>query len=219
MSLEDFDDLNILVTASVDPALEAGALPKFDMHLYRSSLNESHVRYLVKLYGIQEELHPRVVPEGKTMNTLPPGTIGLYAHHFQQGGLRVPFSSFFPEGYRTFLRTYFSACTLCKQGNWFSFQNRAEKDCKPCLKDSPTSLNKWKDKFFLVDRRAAPIAMAWRHHDSSVADPFPKPSEYNASDVAKLREVVISLRRPPLSILYVWKHAGRAFSIKDSEGK
>ncbi|GJS17210.1 hypothetical protein Tco_0411682 [Tanacetum coccineum] len=40
-----------------------------------------------------------------------------------------------------------------------------------------------------------------------------------------LREVVISLRRPPLSILYVaglsnvWKHAGRAFSIKDSEGK
>ncbi|GKA32458.1 hypothetical protein Tco_0718825 [Tanacetum coccineum] len=56
-----------------------------------------------------------------------------------------------------------------------------------------------------------------------VADPFPKPSEYNASDVTKLREVVISLRRPPLSILYVaglsnvWKHAGRAFSIKDLE--
>ncbi|GKF42749.1 hypothetical protein Tco_0126091, partial [Tanacetum coccineum] len=40
---------------------------------------------------------------------------------------------------------------------------------------------------------AAPIAMAWRHHDSSVADPFPRSSEYNTSDVAKLREVVISL--------------------------
>ncbi|GJR87594.1 V-type proton ATPase subunit B2 [Tanacetum coccineum] len=114
---------------------------------------------------------------------------------------------------------------LCKQGHWFSFQNRAGKGCQPCLKDAPTSLKKWKDKFFLVDRRAAPIAMAWRHHDSSVADPFPRSSEYNASDVAKLREVVISLRRPPLSILYVaglsnvWKHAGRAFSIRDSEGK
>ncbi|GKA60690.1 V-type proton ATPase subunit B2, partial [Tanacetum coccineum] len=47
---------------------------------------------------------------------------------------------------------------------------------------------------------AAPLAMAWRHHDSSVADPFPRSSEYNASDVAKLREVVISLRRPPLII-------------------
>ncbi|GJW02702.1 hypothetical protein Tco_1561558 [Tanacetum coccineum] len=67
--------------------------------------------------------------------------------------------------------------------------------------------------------------MAWRHQDSIVADPFPKPSEYNTLDVAKLREVIISLRRPPLSVLYiaglsnVWKHAGRAFSLKDSEGK
>ncbi|GJR52185.1 hypothetical protein Tco_1402706 [Tanacetum coccineum] len=116
MSLEDSDDLNIPDIAPVDPALEADALPKFDMHLYRSSLNESHVR-------------------------------------------------------------------------------------------------------------AAPIAMAWRHHDSSVAGPFPRPNEYNESDVAKLREVVISLRRPPLSILYVaglsnvWKHVGRDFSINDSEGK
>nr|GEU83496.1 hypothetical protein [Tanacetum cinerariifolium] len=113
MSLEDFDKLNIPDAAPVVPVLEAGALPKFDMHLYRSSLNESHVRYLVKLYGIPEELHP------------------------------------------------------------------AGKECKSCLKDAPTSLNKWKDKFLLVDRRAAPIAMAWRHHDSSVADPFPKPSEYS----------------------------------------
>ncbi|GJY22053.1 hypothetical protein Tco_0394619, partial [Tanacetum coccineum] len=45
--------------------------------------------------------------------------------------------------------------------------------------------------------------MAWRHHDSIVAVPFPGPREYNTSDVAKLWEVVISLRRPPLSVLYV----------------
>ncbi|GKE84301.1 hypothetical protein Tco_1558043 [Tanacetum coccineum] len=67
--------------------------------------------------------------------------------------------------------------------------------------------------------------MALRHHDSSISDPIPKPSEYNAPDAAKLREVVISLRKPPPSILYVaglsnvWKYAGRAFSIKDSNGK
>nr|GEV82058.1 PXMP2/4 family protein 4-like [Tanacetum cinerariifolium] len=144
MLLEESDDLNIPDAAPVDPILEAGALPKFDMHLYKSSLNESHVRYLAKLHGIPVELHSRVVPEG----------------------------------------------------NWFSFQ-------KPYLKGSPTSLKKWKDKFFLVNRRAAPIAMAWRHHDFSVADPLPRPSEYNASDVAKPREIVISFHRPPLSILYV----------------
>ncbi|GKC00283.1 hypothetical protein Tco_0986419, partial [Tanacetum coccineum] len=191
MSLEDSGDLDIPDAAPVDPALEAGVLPKFDMHLYRSSLNETHVRYLVKLYGIPEELHPRVAPAGVTP------TVPLF---------------------RVFYK-------LCKQGHWFSFQNRAGKGCQPCLKDAPTSLKKWKDKFFLVDRRATPIAMAWRHHDSSVADPFPRSSEYNASNVAKLREVVISLRRPPLSILYVaglsnvWKHADRAFFIRDSEGK
>ncbi|GKA06697.1 leucine-rich repeat-containing protein, partial [Tanacetum coccineum] len=147
MSLEDSGDLDIPDAAPVDPALEAGVLPKFDMHLYRSSLNETHVR--------------------------------CYSY-------RASLSSFLQ---------------ICKQGHWFSFQNRAGKGCQPCLKDTPTSLKKWKDKFFLVDRRAAPIAMAWRHHDSSVADPFPRSSEYNTSDVAKLREVVISLRRPPLSIL------------------
>nr|GEU33714.1 hypothetical protein [Tanacetum cinerariifolium] len=137
MSLEEFNDLNIPDAAPVDLVLEVDALSKFDMHLYKSSLNESH--------------------------------------------------------------------------NW------AGKDCKPCLKDVPSSLKKWKDKFFLVDRRAAPIAMAWQHPDSSVADPFPRPSGYNASDVAKLREVVISLRRPPLNILYVagfsnvWKQADKRF--------
>ncbi|GJV67621.1 hypothetical protein Tco_1483130 [Tanacetum coccineum] len=255
MLLEDFDDLNIPDVAPVDPVLEAGSFPKFGMHLYRSSLNEIHVRYLVKLYGILEELHPRVVPEGMTMNVLPPGAIGLYTHHFQQGGLRVPCSFFFlkvienfcvhisqlvPLGVNrvTFFEMYCRSLDitptvslfrvfykLYKQGNWFSFQNMSGKNCKPCFKDAPTSLKKWKGKFFLVDRRDAPIAMAWRHHDSSVADPFPKPSEYNTLDVTKLREVVISLRRPPLSILYVaglsnvWKHAGGAFSIKDSEGK
>ncbi|GJT35490.1 PXMP2/4 family protein 4-like protein [Tanacetum coccineum] len=160
---QESDDLNILDAKPVDPILEASSLPKFDMHLYKSSLTETHVKWLAKCYGIPTDLHPRV--------------------------------------------------------------NRLSKNCKPCLKDAPTSMKKWKDKFFLVDRRAALIAMAWRHHDSSIADPFPKPSEYDASDVVKLREVVISLRKPPPSLLYVtglsniWKHASHVFSLKDSKGK
>ncbi|GJR16182.1 hypothetical protein Tco_0798834 [Tanacetum coccineum] len=192
MSLEESDDLNIPDAAPIDPVLEVGALPKFDMHLYKSSLNESHVRYLVKLYGIPEELHPRVAPAGMTMNVLPPGAIGLYAHHFQQGGLRVPFSSFF-------LKILLLPCLF------FVFSiSYASKATGSRFRTGPERI---------------------RHHDSSVTDPFPRPSEYNAPDVAKLREVVISLRRPSLSILFVaglsnvWKHACRAFSIKDSEGK
>ncbi|GKE19943.1 hypothetical protein Tco_1431455, partial [Tanacetum coccineum] len=222
MSLEESDDLTILDVEPVGPVLEAGSLLKFDMHLHRSSLTKIQVKWLVKCYGIPKDLRPRVALEGMTMNALPHDAIGLYAHHFQQGGLRVPFSSFFlkvvehffvhisqlvPLGVNrvTFFELYCRSLDiiptvpifrvfykLCKQGNWFSFQNRVGKKCKPCLKDAPTSLKKWKDNFFLVDWRAAPIAMAWRRHDSSVADPFPKSSEYGASDVAKLREVVIS---------------------------
>nr|GEX31510.1 hypothetical protein [Tanacetum cinerariifolium] len=111
MSLEEFDDLIILDAEPVSLVLEVGSLPKFDMHLHKSSLTETQV--------------------------------------------------------------------------------------------------KW----------AAPIAMVWRHHDSSVADPFPKSSEYNASNIAKLQEVVISLCKPPLSLLYVaglsnaWKHAGHLVSL------
>ncbi|GJU09507.1 putative CCCH-type zinc finger family protein [Tanacetum coccineum] len=253
MSLGDSGSLDLPDTAAINPALEATSLPKFNMHLYKSSLTEINVKWLTKCYGILADLHPRVPPEGMTMDVLPADAISLYAHHFQQGGLRVPFSSFLlkvvqyvcvhisqlvPLGVH--LSIYFEMycrsldvvptvplfCVfykLCKQGNWFSFQNRSGKNYKPCLKYAPTNLKKWKDKFFLVDQRAAPIAMPWRHHDSSVSDPIPKPDEYNASDIAKLREVVIPLRKPPPSILYiaglsnVWKHAGHAFSIKGFE--
>ncbi|GKD51134.1 hypothetical protein Tco_1280110 [Tanacetum coccineum] len=67
--------------------------------------------------------------------------------------------------------------------------------------------------------------MAWRHHDSNVADPFPKYNDYDASEVAKLRDVVILIHKPPPSLLYVaglsnvWKHADHSFSLKDSKGK
>ncbi|GKB96190.1 hypothetical protein Tco_0982327 [Tanacetum coccineum] len=114
---------------------------------------------------------------------------------------------------------------LCKQGNWFSFQSRVGKNCKPCFKYAPTSLKKWKDKFFLVDRRAAPIAMPLRHHDSSVADPFPKPEEFDASDIEKLCEVVIILHKLRPSLLYiaglshVWKNEGHIPILKGSKEK
>nr|GEX34625.1 hypothetical protein [Tanacetum cinerariifolium] len=43
MSLDNSDNYIFLDGDSVDPALEATVLPKFGMHLYRSSLNETHV--------------------------------------------------------------------------------------------------------------------------------------------------------------------------------
>nr|GEW67264.1 hypothetical protein [Tanacetum cinerariifolium] len=166
------------------------------MHLYKFSLNETHAKWLVKCYKILEELHPRVVPEGMTMDELDNCVIGLYVHHFQQGELRVPFST-----------------------------SRVGKDCKLCFKYAPTSLKKWKDNFFLVDRRAVPIAMAWKHHDSSVADPHPKSKEFIESDAERLCEVVITLHKPSPSLLYAdglshsWKHVKHVSILKDPKGK
>ncbi|GJU82749.1 hypothetical protein Tco_1285114 [Tanacetum coccineum] len=114
---------------------------------------------------------------------------------------------------------------LCKQEDWFSFQSHVGKGLKPCIKGAPTSLKKWKDNFFLIDRRATPIAMAWRHHDSSVADVLPGPSEYNAADVATLLQVPIQLHKPYNNLLYVvglsptWKGLGHVSVMKGPGGK
>nr|GEY59406.1 hypothetical protein [Tanacetum cinerariifolium] len=67
--------------------------------------------------------------------------------------------------------------------------------------------------------RDAPIAMPWRHNDLSVVDPPHRYGEYDKGDVEKLREVVITLHKLTPSLLYVWKHDGHQFLLKDPEGK
>ena len=233
MSNDHSDQFHLPDAPELDPSLEATVPPKFDMCLFRSSLTEGDVKKFCKIYAIPDDLHPHAPPASFTMNQLSPEYIGLYVHHFRRGGLRVPFSAFFlsvmeyfcvhisqltPLGvnHSTIFEMYCRSLDivptvplfrvfykLCKQGDWFSFQNRVGKGLKPCIKGAPTSLKKWKDKFFLIDRRTAPIAMAWRHHDSSVADPLPSPSEYNAADVHKLLEVPVHLHKPYNSLLYV----------------
>ncbi|GKD51836.1 hypothetical protein Tco_1280812 [Tanacetum coccineum] len=136
MALGHSDEIDISDTEPVDHVAKATVLPKFDMHLYTSSMDETHVKWYTKAYSISVDLHPRVAPEGMTMDELPNDVIRLYLHHFQQGGLRVPFSTFF-----------------------LGVIDRTGKGCKPCFKDAPMSLKKWKDKFFLVDRRAILVAI------------------------------------------------------------
>ncbi|GJX89644.1 hypothetical protein Tco_0341658 [Tanacetum coccineum] len=61
------------------------------MHLYKSSLNETHVKWLIKCYKIPEELHPQVVPEEMTMDELPNDFIGLATGFPSRVGLeKVP---------------------------------------------------------------------------------------------------------------------------------
>ncbi|GJZ92379.1 putative ribonuclease H-like domain-containing protein [Tanacetum coccineum] len=127
-------------------------------------------------------------PPSLTMNKLPSKYIGLYTEKLEQEGLRVPFSTFFLVVIKHF--------ELCKQGHWFSFESKTGGRSKKCFKEVTSSLKGWKKKFFLIDRRAIPDAMPWRHTDTDLRDDFP--THYSENDVARFAEFVVPLRPPPL---------------------
>ncbi|GJU53787.1 hypothetical protein Tco_1227501 [Tanacetum coccineum] len=62
-----------------------------------------------------------------------------------------------------------------KQGHWFSFEKRIGKGGGgKMFRETFFGIKGWKKRFFFLDRRAIPDAMAWRHHDSDVNDPMPE---------------------------------------------
>ncbi|GJU04039.1 retrovirus-related pol polyprotein from transposon TNT 1-94 [Tanacetum coccineum] len=69
-------------------------------------------------------------------------------------------------------------------GDWFSFSKRRNTE-DVCMDDGPSSLKKWKDKFFLIDRRAIPDYLTWRHSCSCVSDDLPSDG-YDRNDVQRL---------------------------------
>ncbi|GKG38233.1 hypothetical protein Tco_0457456, partial [Tanacetum coccineum] len=70
-------------------------------------------------------------------------------------------------------------------GHWFSFENKTGRRTQKCFKEITSSLKGWK-KFFLLDRRAIPDAMPWRHSDTDLHDDFP--THFNENDAARLSE-------------------------------
>ncbi|GJW83464.1 RNA-directed DNA polymerase, eukaryota, reverse transcriptase zinc-binding domain protein [Tanacetum coccineum] len=81
----------------------------------------------------------------------------------------------------------------------------------------------WKKRFFFLDRRAIPQAMAWRHHDSDIHDPLPTDG-FRASDVVTLTNQSIDIRPVPSGLLFhaglatTWEFSGFLPSFKDTEG-
>nr|GEY55167.1 hypothetical protein [Tanacetum cinerariifolium] len=79
----------------------------------------------------------------------------------------------------------------------------------------------WKKKFFLLDRRAIPYAMPWRHSDTDLHDDFP--THFNEDDVARLSEFQVLLRPPSRHLLYMCglttacRHSGLQYHIQDQD--
>ncbi|GJS87462.1 hypothetical protein Tco_0770098 [Tanacetum coccineum] len=131
-------------------------IPKFDMHVNPSVLSSDEVNSLVAEYAIPSNLHPCVPPSGLTMNRLPADKI-VSSVRFESSD----------------------------HGHWFSFERRSGKGGHDKIfNEFCMSLKHWKDRFFLIDRRAIPDAMPWRHQDSSVADPAP--TGVRAEDIHRL---------------------------------
>ncbi|GKD21829.1 hypothetical protein Tco_1223532 [Tanacetum coccineum] len=83
--------------------------------------------------------------------------------------------------------------TLYKQGDWFSFAKR----CAPssiCIDDNRSCMKHWKSGLFLIDRRAIPDSMVWRHLSVTIDDPRPAVGSFIMAGVHRLSVHVITLR-------------------------
>ncbi|GKB96656.1 hypothetical protein Tco_0982793 [Tanacetum coccineum] len=166
---------------------------------------------------------------------------GIYHRIFNFSGVRIPFSSFLlalikhyrvhfsqlgPLGLNKVI-TFEVLCrslqieptvtlfrvfqTLYKQGDWFSFAKRRAPSLV-CIDDNRSCMKHWKSGFFLINRRAIPNAMVWRHPNATIDDPRPAAGSFNMADVCRLSAHVIKLRDMPEGVLVlsglsqVWKN-------------
>ncbi|GJW09009.1 hypothetical protein Tco_1571432 [Tanacetum coccineum] len=111
-----------------------------------------------------------------------------------------------------------------KQGDWFTFERRVGPGSGgKILNETFSGLKGWKKRFFFLDRRAIPQAMAWRHHDSDIHDPLPTDG-FHASDVVTLTNQSIDIRPVPSGLLFhaglatTWEFSGFLPIFKDTEG-
>ncbi|GKB01413.1 hypothetical protein Tco_0829457, partial [Tanacetum coccineum] len=100
--------------------------------------------------------------------------------------------------------------TLCKQGDWFSFAKRCAHSLA-WIDDNRSCIKHWKSGFFLIDRRAIPDSMDWRHPSVAIDDPQPAAGSFNMAGVRYLSAHIIKLREIPDRVLVlsglsrIWK--------------
>ncbi|GKF62016.1 hypothetical protein Tco_0182070 [Tanacetum coccineum] len=210
------------------------------MPLYTSDMTAKDVKSLTLRHDIPLNLHPVALTKEWTMDKLSNDMIGLYEQYFEFSGIRCLFlPSYWPLGLNrlTMFELYCRSLgivpsvnlfrvfyKISKQGHWFSFEKRVGKGAGgQIFRETFSGLKGWKKRFFVLDRRVIPDAMAWRHHDSDVNDPSPEDG-FSASDVQMLTEQVVDLRPVPSGLLFLgglattWDFPGFRLVFKDTEG-
>ena len=81
----------------------------------------------------------------------------------------------------------------------------------------------WIDRFFLIDRRAIPESMPWRHPDSSVSE-LPPFGGFQQAHIDALTSTVVDIQAVHPALLFeagltrVWKYPEHRPVFKDGEG-
>ncbi|GJU91634.1 hypothetical protein Tco_1304057 [Tanacetum coccineum] len=223
------------------------------MDLYHSRLTQDDLNELIFKYKIPRDPHPLLPAEEFVMFELLNDAIGVYHRIFDFFGVRIPFSSFLlalikhykvhftqmgPLGLNKVI-TFKMICrslqiklmvtlfrvvqTLCKQEDWFSFAKRRASS-SVCINDNHSCMKHWKSGFFLIDRRAIPDYMTWRHPNSVIDDPKPAAGSYRMADVRRLSAHVVKLRDMPEGVLvlsglsHVWKSRAYDLVLRGADG-
>ncbi|GJV21590.1 hypothetical protein Tco_1370610 [Tanacetum coccineum] len=215
-----------------DQIVEVVPPVKSDMHSYSFTMNAKDVKALSLKHNIPLDLHPVALTAEWTMDQLTDDFIGLYEQYFEFSGVRMPFSTLLLAVLDHF-RVHISQLVpigLTRLAlfelywDWFTFEKRVGPGSGgKILNETFSGLKGWKKRFFFLDRRAIPQAMAWRHHDSDIHDPLPTDG-FSASDVATLTSQSIDIRPVPSGLLFhaglatTWEFPGFLPVFKDTEG-
>nr|GEV93794.1 hypothetical protein [Tanacetum cinerariifolium] len=144
-------------------------MAKKDMDVFTSRLTQTDLNDLIIKYNIPRDLHPRLPASHLVISDRLDDAIGIYHRMFDSLGIRISFSTFILSVIKHF-KVHFSQVGFSK-----------------------CSVNK-KTGFFLIDRRAIPDYMSWRHPNSVTGS-------YNQSDVRRLSASIIKLCDIPEGVL------------------
>ncbi|GKE25870.1 hypothetical protein Tco_1441254, partial [Tanacetum coccineum] len=139
------------------------------------------------------------------MSELPDDAIGIYHRMFDASGVRIPFSMLLLALIKHY-RVYFSQLGPLGLNKMITFEVLCQSlqrhaPSPVCLDDNRSCMKHWKSGFFLIDRRAIPDAMVWRHPDAAIDDPRPADGSFSMADVRRLSAHVIKLRDMPNGVL------------------
>ncbi|GKD64781.1 hypothetical protein Tco_1306889, partial [Tanacetum coccineum] len=140
-------------------------------HTYVSQLKGPELENLIATYDILLDLRPRLPdPNFRMINLLARDTV-IGAH------LSASSSRFEQDTLQT--------------GGCFSFAKH--RDPAPvCMEGVKSGLKLWKEKFFLIDRRAFPFYMPWRNPDLCITDRVP--TSFNQGHVDQLKAHIVILQ-------------------------